>query len=122
MRGRPVALESEARVSIATPRRYLGRLCKHFGHRILVSHDADFGKGRIVFPPAGACALEADDGGGLLTMRVTAGNETDLARLEDVVGRHLQRFAFREPVAVTWTRSARQAVSFESAWESRPSA
>ena len=100
------SLLSEARVEIATPRRYLGQLCKHFGHRVLSTYDEEYRSGRITFPDLGACVLEADDAGGLLVMRARAESEPNLDRLEDVVGRHLQRFAFREPVAVTWTRSA----------------
>lgn len=106
MAAEPAHLSSEARVPIAGPRRYLGQLCKHFGHRVLSTYDEEYRRGRIAFPELGACALEADDAGGLLVMRASAESEASLARLEDVVGRHLQRFAFRDPVKVAWQRSA----------------
>ena len=106
MGAEPVDLSSEARVAIASPRRYLGQLCKHFGHNILSTHDRDYRSGRIAFPELGACALEADEAGGLLVMRASAQSEANLVRLEGVVGRHLQRFAFRDPVRVAWVRAA----------------
>jgi hypothetical protein len=39
-------------------------------------------------------------------MRVIASDEAALAKLEDVVARHLERFAFREKPEVRWTRAA----------------
>ena len=38
-------------------------------------------------------------------MRLSAGDEAALARLEDVVARHLLRFAFREKPEIRWTRA-----------------
>lgn len=97
-------LSSEARVSIASPRRYLGQLCKHFGHKITATYDEDYKSGRIGFPDRGDCTLSADEAENLLVMRVTAASEPELAQLEGVIGRHLERFAFRDPVTVAWTR------------------
>ncbi len=95
-------LSSEARVPTAVPARYLAQLCKHFEHKLPVTLAE--GRGRIEFS-GGACALEAGDGA--LVMRLTAGEEAALARLEDVVARHLLRFAFREKPEVHWTRGPR---------------
>ena len=92
-------LSSEARVSTAAPSRYLAQLCKHFQHKLPVTLAED--RGRIEFP-GGVCALEA--GSGTLVLRLTAGDEAALARLEDVVARHPLRFAFREKPEVQWTR------------------
>jgi uncharacterized protein len=93
-------LSSEARVSTPMPSRYLAQLCKHFGHKLPVTLAEDHG--RIEFS-GGTCALEAGDG--TLVMRLTAGDEAALERLEDVVARHLLRFAFREKPEVHWTRA-----------------
>jgi hypothetical protein len=51
---------------------------------------------------AGSCVLQA--GSDTLVMRVTANDERALAGLEDVVARHLLRFAFRDQPEVQWTR------------------
>jgi len=91
-------LESQTRIETAQPGRYLGQLCKHFAHKLPVSYDAMHG--RIEFP-AGICQLDAE--GEALAIRTTAPDAEQLARLQDVVIRHLERFAFRETLSVTWT-------------------
>lgn len=98
----PAMLSSEARVPTAVPRRYMAQLCKHFAHKVPATFDETHG--RIVFD-AGPCALEADPDAGILVMRVSAAGEADLERLENVVARHLVRFAFREQLEVSWKRS-----------------
>ena len=98
---RPVLL-SEARVPTATPRRYLGQLCKHFGHKLPVTLSE--ARGRIAFP-GGVCTLDADEAE-TLVLRVTASDEAALASLEDVVARHLERFAFRDELEVRWVHSS----------------
>src|SRR5689334_15858381 len=95
----PRELSSEARVVTAVPRRYLGQLCKHFQHKLPVTLDE--AQGRIEFP-SGICALETEEG--TLIMRLTAAGEEALTRLEDVVARHLVRFAFREQPEIKWIR------------------
>jgi hypothetical protein len=97
----PAMRSSEARVATAVPSRYLMQLCKHFQHKLPVAFDER--QGRVDFP-AGRCELDAEADEGVLLMRVTAGDETELARLEDVVARHLERFAFREKPEIQWTR------------------
>jgi hypothetical protein len=87
---------SEAIVVMETPRRYMTQLCKHFEHKVPVTLEED--SGSISFP-MGACLLRAE--ADRLVMRVAG---EDLARLEDVVARHLQRFAFRAPPEIVWTR------------------
>ncbi len=94
-------LTSEARVATAMARRYLGQLCKHFAHKIPVTHTE--AEGRIEFP-AGVCQLEA--GSDLLILRAEAADASALERLQEVVDRHLQRFAFRDTPEIRWVRAA----------------
>lgn len=96
-------LSSEARVPTATPRRYLGQLCKHFEHKLPVTLAAEHG--RIEFPD-GICTLHAESGAEVLVMRVAASDEAALAKLEDVVARHLGRFAFRDKPEIPWLRAS----------------
>ncbi len=95
------ALSSEARVTTAVPRRDLAQLCKHFQHKLPVTLAETHG--RIEFPD-GACTLEAE--AETLVLRVTATDEAALARLEDIVARHMLRFAFREKPEVQWMRAS----------------
>ena len=94
------SLRSEARVAMDQPARYLGQLCKHFAHKLPVELSET--TGRITFPATGVCRLTAEDGS-LLLQAESPGLEA-LAQVEDVIARHLVRFAFREPPTITWTR------------------
>ncbi|WP_426955767.1 DUF2218 domain-containing protein [Muricoccus radiodurans] len=84
---------------VATPQasRYLQQLCKHFQHKRPVTFDA--ASGHIAFT-IGDCHLTAADGA--LAMTATAPDVEQLAQLQDVIARHLVRFAFREDIPITW--------------------
>lgn len=93
------ALVSEARIETGLAQRYLTQLCRHFEHRLPAQYDAD--QGSIAFPE-GVCRLEARPD--LLILRAEATDAPSLARLEDVVARHLGRFAFRDKPPIAWHR------------------
>ncbi len=95
------ALMSEAFVTTPLPARYLGQLCKHFEHKLPVTLEER--RGRIEFS-SGVCELDVPDGAHALHMRVIAHAPAGLASLEDVVTRHLVRFAFRETLDVRWNK------------------
>jgi hypothetical protein len=93
-------MRSQARVTTDRASRYLQQLCKHFAHKLPTSHTAE--AGRIEFG-VGVCTLAAE----LETLVMTAESPdaASLDRLEDVIARHLVRFAFREPPEITWVRA-----------------
>lgn len=91
-------LRSSAEIATPNASRYLQQLCKHFAHKRPVEFTPL--EGRIAFS-SGDCRLEAVDG--RLTMSVAAAGAEDLAELQDVVARHLERFAFREPLDIAWS-------------------
>jgi hypothetical protein len=84
---------------VATPQasRYLTQLCKHFEHKLAVEHDV--GAGRISFT-SGTARLRAEPD--VLHLSVEAADPAARAQLEDVVARHLKRFAFREELLIAW--------------------
>ena len=96
---------AEARWETALSARYMAQLCKHFAHRLRVTlQERD---GRIEFE-GGACDLWAEPEA--LRMRLTATDEEHLVRLQGVVTRHLQRFAFRDmteeqAAALPWVKA-----------------
>lgn len=96
---------TEARLTsgavVTTPKAegYAAQLCKHFAHKIPARFED--GAGEIEFG-AGTCRLTAK--GDRLTLTVEAATLEAVAQLEDVVARHLLRFAFREELAVDWQR------------------
>ena len=90
---------TSSNAEIVTPRasRYLQQLCKHFAHKLPVAFDAAGGK--IGFA-IGDCDLSADEK--RLQIALSSPDEGQLAQLKDVVVRHLERFAFREELAIAW--------------------
>ncbi|WP_319529988.1 DUF2218 domain-containing protein [uncultured Cohaesibacter sp.] len=77
---------------------YLQQLCKHFGHKIETRFTPE--EGEIIFP-FGRCDLTAVDRD--LTMKAQAESEEDLKKLENVIASHLERFAFKEELKISWT-------------------
>ena len=92
-------IQSRADVATSQPSRYLQQLCKHFAHKLPVSFDPE--RGSIAFA-MGRCLLAAREG--VLELRAEAADPAALAQVENVVQRHLERFAFREPPAIAWSR------------------
>jgi hypothetical protein len=90
-------MNSTARVPTNLPRRYMSQLCKHFEHKLPVTLGET--EAQIQFP-MGVCALQATYDA--IVMTAEAADQEGLERLQDVVARHLVRFAFREPMEVVW--------------------
>lgn len=90
---------SKSTAEIATPLagRYMTQLCKHFQHKLPVT--LDDAAGHIVFS-IGDCRLSAD--GERLTLSLDSPDDAQLLQLQDVVARHLLRFAFRETMQIVW--------------------
>lgn len=80
--------------------RYLGTLCKHFGHKVPVTFET--GSGHIELP-FGQCDLRADTDG--LALTAEAKDKTGLDKTIQVITSHLERFAFRENPDLTWNRT-----------------
>lgn len=93
--------QSVARVETERASIYLQQLCKHFAHRRPVTFTPE--QGRIEFD-IGTCRLEAANG--ILTLVADADDADRLAQLQDVVDKHLVRFAFRAPLKIEWIAAA----------------
>ncbi len=92
-----MTLTATTHVPTATPGRYIGRLCKHFAHKIPVSFDQQ--QGRIEFP-FGLALLAAEPDG--LRLSVQAADQEQLTKLREVVASHFERFAWQEALALDW--------------------
>jgi len=88
---------STATIETPNASRYLQQLCKHFGHKVPVDYTTEAGS---ITLPFGTCALAASD-----TALALDASGQDLARIEQVIGDHLMRFAFREAPALAWHRN-----------------
>ena len=91
------ALRARADVVTDAPGRYAKQLVAHIGHkRPFVVEDGvatgtwDRGTGTVV------------TGDGVLTLLVEAADAEELAHIQDVLGRHLERFGRRGELAVRW--------------------
>jgi hypothetical protein len=92
---------STATVVTDDAHRYARQLVSHLGHKVPVSETEngrrltfDFGTGEVRTEAAA------------LVLIATAAHDEALARVEDVLGRHLERFGRRNELTVAWTRSA----------------
>lgn len=95
------ATTSEARVTTEHASRYLQQLCKHWSHKFPeTTFDASHG---VVPFGAAACTFDATPDNLLLRIEAAPG---DIARMEEVVAKHLERFAFRETLDIRWSRAA----------------
>jgi hypothetical protein len=90
--------QSVARVQTAQPERYVKQLVSHLGHKRATELLAP-GHGVINFDD-GRCTVTADEG--VLVLTAIAEDLAALARIQDVVGRHLERFGTRAELRVQW--------------------
>lgn len=82
---------TQANVPTDKASRYLQQLCKHWSHKFEVTFDAESGHVPL---PIGDARMKA--GADALTVTLTTPEGGDMAKLQDVVASHLNRFAFRE--------------------------
>ncbi len=91
-------IKSTAIVQTPKASGYLQQLCKHFGHKVPAECTPEAGS--ITFEMGTATLTAGED----LRMTVEGADAEAIARLETVMGGHLERFAFREELKVDWTR------------------
>jgi hypothetical protein len=94
-----VAVGRSSRAVVATekPSPYLLQVAKHFRHKLDVSFDE---RAAAIPLPAGVALLSA--GTDALTIDAYAVTPADLARVEHVIGSHLERFGRRDELAVAF--------------------
>jgi hypothetical protein len=92
---------STAAVSTEAPERYAKQLLAHLGRKNPVEPvDGAPNAGRLVFAyGSGTVRPEADR----LVLEAVAPDEESLARVQDVLGRHLERFGARRELTVHWS-------------------
>lgn len=78
--------------------KYLQQLCKHWSHKAEATFSPD--AGHLVFPSGTTLTLSAHSDH--LEMTTTVPADADLVQWQDVVDRHLERFAFREELEIIW--------------------
>ncbi|MDB5571029.1 MAG: hypothetical protein JWN93_2212 [Hyphomicrobiales bacterium] len=92
---------SRASVPTTSAAKYMIQLCKHWGHRLAVDYNETTGK--VVFDDDRKCVFHATPE--TLELEIETADEEQLARTQNTVVVHLNRFAFREPFEnVEWRR------------------
>jgi caffeoyl-CoA O-methyltransferase len=91
-------LHARAEVVTATPDRYIRQLVSHLSHKATTELRSD-GTG-VIAVHDGQCTLTGE--GELLVLEATADNVQGLAHIQDVAGRHLERFGARAALRVEW--------------------
>ncbi|WP_406482780.1 DUF2218 domain-containing protein [Streptomyces platensis] len=90
---------STARVATARPARYVKQLVSHMGHKADAARTSD-GRGTITVA-SGTCTLTPTTD--QLELTAIAVDAESLTRVQDVITRHLVRFAAQEELVVEWT-------------------
>lgn len=98
---------TDVEASIATvltdrPGRYGKQLVSHMSRRGLGEWDEGQGSGTLEL---GTWRLRLEATADALVLRLAVPPGDDVARVEDVVGRHLVRFGTRDELVVAWQRS-----------------
>jgi hypothetical protein len=91
------ALTARAVVPTATPDRYAKQLLSHLGRRVSWVTDGNTSTAELA---GGAGTVVVGDG--VLTLIAEAPDAEALARVQHVLGSHLERFGQRHELNVTW--------------------
>ncbi|MDH2429112.1 DUF2218 domain-containing protein [Sphaerisporangium sp. TRM90804] len=89
---------STARVATDAAARYAKQLASHLSHKMDVSDRPEGGFNLVMTSGEGVLIPEATQ----LVMHASAVDAELLARVQDVLGRHLERFGQRKELTVTW--------------------
>ena len=94
---------SRADVATGAPARYAKQLVSHLGRKLVFTGDGVTAPATAVI---GAATAGIVVGEGVLTLEAAGDDEESVARVEHVLGSHLERFAQREALTVRWVRDA----------------
>ncbi len=94
---------SRADVATDAPARYAKQLVSHLGRKLVFTGDGVTAPATAVI---GAATAGIVVGEGVLTLEAAGDDEESVARVEHVLGSHLERFAQREALTVRWVRDA----------------
>ena len=93
-------LSARADVPTDAPERYAKQLVAHLGRKTEWTTE---GRASTASIAGGTGVIEVGDG--VLTLLAEASDTETLERVQDVLGRHLERFGQRNELAVVWTQT-----------------
>jgi uncharacterized protein len=92
---------SRADVTTMNPARFAKQLVAHLGRKIAFTTDGSASTAQF-----GAAVGSVLVGDGVITLLATGPDAESVARVEQVLGGHLERFGHRAELLVTWRRTA----------------
>lgn len=92
-------LTARANLPTDSPERYAKQLVSHLGRKVEFEIDGPTSTSRFEFGTGTGTIVVGD---GVLTLLAEAADPESLARVQDVLGRHLERFGQRNELVVTW--------------------
>jgi len=92
-----MTLTARADVATDAPARYAKQLVAHLGRRVEFTIDGDTSTAEF-----GGATGTVVVGDGVLTLRAEAPDAESLARVQHVLGSHLERFGQRNELTVSW--------------------
>jgi uncharacterized protein len=117
--GQDRTIGSRADVATGAPARYAKQLISHLGRKVSFTGDATTSPATAVIGTATAGIVVGE---GALTLWVVGDDEESVARVEQVLGSHLERFAQREALTVQWVRTGGAPMRASGASPSSPAA
>lgn len=94
------ALFSRADVATGSPGRYAKQLVAHLGRKLPFSTE-----GAVSTATIGGATGQVIVGDDVLTLTAAGDDPAAVRVVEDVLGRHLERFGARNDIVVHWTRN-----------------
>ncbi len=88
---------SEATIKTTEGSSYIRKLCKHFAHKIKVAYDEKEGTAEF---PFGRALMTADSE--TLRFDIASDSFEGVSRIKYVLVTHLEKFSFRENLAIVW--------------------
>ena len=76
---------------------YIGKLCRHFRHKIETEYTPTTGLATFQF---GTCAMKATSTE--LIFNITANDMESVEKIKGVLERHLVKFAYKEDLTIRW--------------------
>ena len=92
-------ITSTATVATDRPERFAKQLVTHLGRKV------DWvTEGRASTATFGSATARVATDDGVITLSASGATDDEVRLIEQVLGSHLERFAFRHPVDISWTR------------------
>lgn len=89
--------QSTTTIATLSASQYIGKLCRHFRHKIETEYTSTTGLATF---PFGTCRMAATPD--QLTFHITADSSQSVEKIKGVLVRHLEKFAYKEKLIIEW--------------------